>query len=119
MYLFQLNEALLNIYGYLQRIAVGLEQIVWDQEDTNGIFHDDFSKREYQLRALLCEIHVAMDERGILQRHENVSRDIMGDDHRQISDSSKRHLRDFVIFREYMNALEYVIDVFEHFERKL
>lgn len=109
----------MDTYEHLQKIAVGLEQVVWDQEDTSSTFHKEFEYTENLLRALLCEIQVAIFERGIEESREDVRRDIMTDDFRQMTDNSKRHLRDFIIFREYMNALEYVIDVFDYFKEKL
>lgn len=55
-----------------------------------------------------------MMERGITQRPD-VSRDIMEDDLRTIDSETFRDLRDWMIFRDYMNGLEYVEQVFEYF----
>lgn len=113
-----MDNSLLDAFEYLQKIAVGLEQVVWDQEDENGQFHGKFKDTEFKLRALLCEIQVAIIERGLTMR-EDVRRDIMTQDFRQIEDSSFRNVRDWMIFRDYMNTLQYVIDVFENFKSRL
>ena len=66
----------------------------------------------------LCEIQAAMLERGVTQ-HENITRQIMGNELRHIGNSSYRNVRDWIIFRDCMNGLEYVIQVFEYFKQKL
>lgn len=100
-------------------IAVGLEQIVWDQEDQEEEdFIEKFKETEYKLRSLLCEIQVAIIERGLDMRPD-VRRDIMTDPYRNMSNTTSRYFRDWVIFRDYMNALEYVVDVFRHFKKNL
>lgn len=110
-----LDETLLNTYEYLQKIAVGLEQILWDQQDYHGDFVQQFKDSENHLRLLLCEIQTAMIERGI-QMRPDVTRDLMPEEHR-ITDKTFRKLRDWIIYREYMNALEYVKQVFEYLKQ--
>jgi len=66
----------------------------------------------------LCEIQAAMLELGVVQ-HVDVTRQIMGNELRHIGNSSYRNMRDWVIFRDCMNGLEYVIQVFEYFKEKL
>ncbi|GLV31789.1 hypothetical protein CBL_07548 [Carabus blaptoides fortunei] len=115
----ELNKSLLDTYEYLQTLAVGLEQIVWDQEDQEEEdFLVKFKEAEYKLRSLLCEIQVAIIERGLNMRPD-VRRDIMTDPYRNMSNTTSRYFRDWVIFRDYMNALEYVVDVFRHFKKDL
>ncbi|CAH0385531.1 unnamed protein product [Bemisia tabaci] len=114
----ELDSALQNTYVYLQKVAVGLEQVVWDQHDSNSIFKNEFQTAEYELRAVLCEIQIAMYEQNI-HHIPDVQRDIMTDDFRKMMNSSYRDLRDWFIFRDYMNALEYVTEVFEHFKQKI
>ena len=50
--MFQLNSALRNIYNYLQRFAVGLEEIVLDQALFDGEFIQEFNEAEYKLKAV-------------------------------------------------------------------
>lgn len=58
-----------------------------------------------------------MIERGTVQ-HDDITRDIISEEYKNL-DNSHRNLRDWIIFRDYMNALEYVIQVFEHFSSNL
>lgn len=115
-FFFQLKDVLLNTYEYLQKVAVGMEQVVWDLGDQNSPFHHDFKEAEDYLRLVLCEIQYAIQERHLPLR-SNVTRDIMSDKFRNLCDLSHRNLRDWLIFREYMNLLEYTISAFDHFRK--
>jgi len=44
--------ALKDTYKYLQKFAVGMEQVVWDQIDNNGAFKNEFADIEFKLRAV-------------------------------------------------------------------
>ena len=48
----QLDTVLLNTYEYMQKYAVGLEQIVWDQEDFGLQFRTQFKDTEFKLRTV-------------------------------------------------------------------
>lgn len=113
-----LDTALMNAYEYMQKYAVGLEQIVWDQEDHQHDFRTQFKATDDKLRMVLCELQVALVERQLSPRPD-VSRDIMNSDYRTISSEGLRNLRDWLIFRDYMNGLEYVVQVFDHLLRGL
>lgn len=117
-FILQLDKSLLDTYEYLQTIAVGLEQLVWDQEDDNAPFTGKFKEIEFKLRALLCEIQVAIMERGIVMRPD-VRRDIMTEAYRNNDNMTSKYLRDWLIFRDFMNALEYVIQVFNYLQDSL
>lgn len=70
-------------------------------------------------RQVLCELQVALVERQLSSRPD-VTRDIMKSEYRGMSSSETyRNLRDWLIFRDYMNGLEYVVQVFEHLRRGL
>nr|CAH7712717.1 unnamed protein product [Callosobruchus chinensis] len=114
----ELDETLLNVYRYLQTIAVGLEQMTWDQEDRNGEFVDEFRIMEQQLRSVLCELQNTMCEKNIPIRY-NVQRDVMREEYRRDKDATSINPRDWIIFREYMNTLEYVLQAFQNFKDKL
>ncbi|XP_034946628.1 uncharacterized protein [Chelonus insularis] len=115
----ELDTALLNAYEFMQKYAVGLEQIVWDQEDHRLEFLKQFKDTEYKLRTVLCELQVALMERGVTPRAD-VTREVMTPEYRAMASSSTyRNLRDWLIFRDYMNGLEYVVQVFEHLKRNL
>lgn len=63
-------------------------------------------------------MQVALVERGVMPRPD-VTRDAMSPDYRGMSAATFRNLRDWLIFRDYMNGLEYIIQVFEHLIRNL
>lgn len=52
---------------------------------------------------------------GVEQRRPDVDREVMPQQLRQVTDSTKRNLRDWLIFRDYMIVLEYVKDVYKFF----
>ncbi|XP_017775080.1 PREDICTED: uncharacterized protein LOC108561586 [Nicrophorus vespilloides] len=106
-----MKNSLIDIYEHLQKFAVGLEQIVWDQEDNRGAFLKNFTDTEYNLRSLLCEIQMAIIELGLSQKPD-ITRDLMGPDFRSITDATERNLRDWLIYRDYMSALDYTVKAF-------
>ena len=53
---FQLDTALLRIYNYLQRFAVGLEEVVLDQALFDGEFIQEFNEAEYKLKAVSLDV---------------------------------------------------------------
>lgn len=46
----------------------------------------------------------------------DVSRDIMSDDIRYIDDDTFRNARDWVIYRDYMNAIQFADIIFEQYK---
>ena len=50
--IFQFETTLKNIYSYLQRLAVGLEQVVLDQNVYDGRFMEEFNEAEFKLKAV-------------------------------------------------------------------
>ncbi|KAK2584107.1 hypothetical protein KPH14_006548 [Odynerus spinipes] len=115
----ELDRALLDAYEYMQKYAVGLEQIVWDQEDNGLEFHEQFKDTESRLQMVLCELQVALVERAVPLRPD-VTRDVMSDKYRSMSSSTTfRRLRDWLIFRDYMNGIQYVVQVFQHLYKGL
>uniref|UniRef100_A0A6V7LR45 Uncharacterized protein n=1 Tax=Bracon brevicornis TaxID=1563983 RepID=A0A6V7LR45_9HYME len=72
------------------------------------------------LLQVLCELQVAIIERGSSPRN-NVSREVMSNEYRdQMSaQTTNRVIRDWLIFRDYMNGLEYIIQLLEHIRRDL
>ncbi|KAK0159813.1 hypothetical protein PV327_010886 [Microctonus hyperodae] len=115
----ELDRILLDIYQYLQLYAVGLEQIVWDQDDYRLGAGKNFSDAEFKLRTVLCEVQVALEERGVQPRVE-VTRAAMSNEYRLLGRSTTyRNVRDWLIFRDYMNGLEFLIEVFDHLRQKL
>lgn len=68
------------------------------------------------LLQVLCELQMALAERGVTPRAD-MTREVMSLEYRELRDATHRNLRDWLIFRDYMNGLEYVVQVFEHFIR--
>ena len=66
---------------------------------------------------VLCELQIAMLERG-LTHSGPASRRIMAKEVRDIEDDSYRNLRDWYIYRDYMNSLEYVVHSVAHLKRR-
>ncbi|XP_071449435.1 uncharacterized protein [Hetaerina americana] len=67
---------------------------------------------------IICEIEVALIEKGE-KVPIDVQRNIMPKEFRSVSHATHRNLRDWLIFRDYMNGVEYVIQVFEFLKTKL
>ncbi|KAJ3665303.1 hypothetical protein Zmor_000804 [Zophobas morio] len=110
----EFKQTLLKVYVYLQKIAVGMEQVVWDEEDRNGEFKSSFAATEDFLHNVLCEIHTAIIEND-LTVEETVTRDLMGEEYRNMDDTNK-NVRNWIIYRDYLNMLEYIVQVFNHFK---
>ena len=94
---------------------MGIQRI---QLDNYWVHQNNLSTVSYPDQ-VLCELQVAMLERNISvdRRHQDVSRRIMTKDIRHVENDSIRNLRDWYIYRDYMNSLEYAIDAFTHLKR--
>lgn len=57
-----------------------------------------------------------MLEKGLVP--ETIYREVMSKEIRDITDDSYRNLRDWYIYRDYMNSLEYVVNSFAHLKNK-
>lgn len=72
----------------------------------------------YAVLQVLCEVQVALMERGV-QPRVDVTRAAMSNEYRLLGTSTTyRNVRDWLIFRDYMNGLEFVIEVFDHLRGK-
>lgn len=111
-----LEQFLKKIYESFQGFAVGIEQVVRDQKKSNGEFQQHFNLTEVHLKRVLCEVGTAMIEWNIIP-NDNVERSIMSEQHRNMETASFRNLRDWLIFSNYMNGLQYVIEVFQYIEK--
>ncbi|KAG8227986.1 hypothetical protein J437_LFUL007200, partial [Ladona fulva] len=116
--MFTLINALKHTFTIMQKYACGLEQVTWDLEDQNSPFKKNFTEAEFELRDIICEIEVALIEKGE-KRPEDIQRDLMPEDIRKVNQVTDMNLRDWLIFRDYMNAVEYVIQVFEFLQSKM
>ncbi|XP_029156075.1 uncharacterized protein LOC114928870 [Nylanderia fulva] len=117
----ELDEQLVTWYEIMQLLAMSIEQMVWDLELIGNPFAKNFKECEFKLRSVLCEIQNAMMERGITPQ-PNVDRDRMPPEYRGDNlrrDTTCRIKRDWMIFRDYMNALEYINQVFTFLRLRL
>ncbi|XP_070170641.1 uncharacterized protein [Polyergus mexicanus] len=115
-----IDTALVDAFEYIQKYAMALEQTVWDQEHYKLGFYEQFRKSEFDCRSILCEIHVAILERGLTQR-ENIKRSVMPSEFRGEcvrKNATQRNVRDWICYREYMNGLEYIYQVFHHLQSR-
>lgn len=71
-----MDTALLRIYNYLQRFAVGLEEIVLDQALFDGEFIQEFNEAEYKLKAVSQDVIIGSQllERKYLLDSTNTGR---------------------------------------------
>ena len=67
---------------------------------------------------VLCEIEYALLQKGVPEDDlAEIPREIIPMKIRNLEDQSYRNLRDWYIYRDYMNGLEYVVDAFTHLRR--
>lgn len=50
-------------------------------------------------------------------QYEDVTREMMDRKFIDLPDKTFRYIRDFSIFRDYLNTLEFIKESFEHFKR--
>ena len=65
----------------------------------------------------MCELQIAMLEKGV-EQNDDVGRDIMSENMRDVEYDSYRNFRDWAIYRDYMNGLEYALSVFNHIKQR-
>ncbi|XP_022189161.2 uncharacterized protein LOC111047659 [Nilaparvata lugens] len=109
----ELETALLDSYEYLQRVAVGMEAVARDHDFLGTKFQDHFKRSLDELRTVLCEVNSVIGNFKIKMRPD-IERSIMPDDVRHLPSDTDRHIRDWLIFRDYMNVMEFVLEVFTH-----
>lgn len=116
----QLEKAMVDSYMYLQTIAAGLEQMRWDDVDNNNsLLSHIYNSTEDRIMTILCELQDGMLASNI-KIGQNVQRDVVPINLRanHTSDAGERKTRDLLIFREYLNVVEYVKECFEYLRDK-
>ncbi|CAH0553243.1 unnamed protein product [Brassicogethes aeneus] len=108
----EFDEALLDIYKILQTSAVSMEQLVWEKQ--NSPIHQDLVSVEQNLKNLLCEIHEMIRYRNLVVT--DVDRSIMTEEARNVN-TSDGTIRNWIIYREFMNSLEYTSELFTYFSK--
>jgi len=111
----EMVSSMKSMFTYLQKLAAGMEQVVADQAYNNGQFLTEFDRAQFELKTVLCELEYALIQKGVpVSELDAVPREIVPTEVRHLEDESYRNLRDWYIYRDYMNGLEYVIDAFNH-----
>ena len=64
---------------------------------------------------VLCSLQMALMEKQI-QPDVDAARQMMSKEYRDMKSESGRNLRDFIILRDYINLLEYLSQVLQHFQ---
>ncbi|XP_016664053.1 uncharacterized protein LOC100575771 isoform X1 [Acyrthosiphon pisum] len=109
------RDVLHAVYIGMQNLAVGLEQVAWDQDREMLPYAKYFNETTLKLRTILCEVSMAIYEINDTPE-PHVSRDIMPIESRISRDNQS--LRDWLILREYMTSLQYVIEAFGYLKTK-
>lgn len=110
------NSQLQNAYELMQRLAVGIEQVTLDQALYRGTLLQQFRSIETHIVTILCQLHYAMVYQK-LAPSVSVTKEIMGENYRDLDGESSREMRDTIIVRDYYAALQRLIDVFTEFEK--
>jgi hypothetical protein len=113
----EFDTTLKRLFEYFQKFSVGLEQMLLDLSIYDGSHLENFKMLENLIGGVLCELQLAMLERGV-EQNPDVTRNIMTEELRDIENDLQRNLRDWTIFRDLLNALEYTEDAMQHFASK-
>jgi len=105
-------------YEYIQYFAVGIEQILEDQQSYESSMIKKFEEIEYQLYELLCNLQYSIHLLNIPQR-PNVSRSVMSREYRDVEEMSRRNLRDYVILKEYISVTNFIAKLFAYNKSKV
>ena len=114
-----------------------MEQVLLDRAIYSGDFLEEFATMENKLSMVnvcnfsklvdccsnhvnvlvqvLCSLQMALMEKQI-QPDADAARQMMTNEYRDMKSESGRNLRDFIILRDYINLLEYLVQVLQHFQ---
>lgn len=106
---------LLHAYEKMQRLAVGIEQVTLDQALYEGELLSDFQMIETHIVKILCQLHYAMVHLNV-EPPATVTKEIMGEEYRDLDGTSDRKMRDSVIVVEYNKAINNMVEIFRNFE---
>ncbi|XP_054277119.1 uncharacterized protein LOC128996026 [Macrosteles quadrilineatus] len=102
---------------WLQIVDVALEQVLWDWhlegDQGNPKYKEAFEDIWYTNNLVLCDTWSYVRDLG-LQPMPDIGREVMPYEFRDIQDETTRNIRDWIIFRCYMNLLEYMDDVLNY-----
>lgn len=102
----------------MQIIAVAVDQMIADEEHRKGPLTEDYkSNIESYVLSVLCEIQTAANTLGT-SRYEDVKRTII-DEKDKNGDDTTMLTRHYLIIRDYLRVLEYIIECYEHLKSKV
>lgn len=113
----QREDAFRTSYQTLQYFAVGLEQAILDQLDQKR-YLQLFRDAENELVQVLCELQRSMTILDI-KPNADVERKIMKQTRRNIKTQTFRNVRDYLILRDYIKAVDYVFTIFSYLKANL
>ena len=108
---FQSKTAMYSAYEFLARVAVFLEQARIDEimyEYGNKNFAAEILNIEEQgIYWMLCQLQIALHARN-LAIDSQITREVMKQEFRDMTDRATRHNRDFIILRDFAKVLNYI-----------
>ncbi len=119
IYNIQGPKSIQKAYDNLSIFAVFLNQAYLDEVAVEDVLdeslHEEIERiEENQIYWLLCKLQIAMEAHPDSSIDPTVTDSVMHSKYKAISDRSARHIRDYVILREFSDLLYYL-----HLEFKL
>lgn len=108
----ELTECLINVYGILRRLIVALKI------STEGC--DQFKLMVSFANLVLTELTDLLGVLGVFERVSEASGTVQeAPQELFVTSETKRRIRDWIVMREYVNRMEYILDVLTHFQSTL
>jgi len=107
-------------YEVLQRVSVGFEILLNDASKDDFLenqFSKQFSTCKNDLQQLLCEIRDDIDVTG-QEKPKDITRDEVPKEIREEASTAQRNLKNSIIFRDYMIAIQYVKNTYNYLKSK-
>ncbi|XP_060863414.1 uncharacterized protein LOC132939978 [Metopolophium dirhodum] len=107
-------------YEVLQRVSVGFEILLDDASKNDSLentFSNNFSTCKNDLQQLLCELNDDIDVTH-QEKPKDITRDEVPKEVREETSTANRNLTNSIIFRDYMIAIQYVKNTYDHLRSK-
>ncbi|KAI1305923.1 hypothetical protein HDE_01233 [Halotydeus destructor] len=111
------EDAFKESFILMQYFVVGIEQILMDIVLHDGHMLDDFTLLQEDMNQIMQEICYSMHDLGIAPQ-VYIRHDVMSHRFRDLRSSSRRHVRDYLILRDFILALDFVQQLFAHLRIK-
>lgn len=109
-------EELKHTYKVLQQVSVGFEMLLDDASKNNSaenLFINYFTTCKNDLQQLLCEISDDIDVTK-QEKPKDITRNQVPQEVRDETSASNRNLTNSIILRDYMIAIKYVKNTYDH-----